>query len=131
MLISGQQFYTVGIVSVVDPWKPRSTNKWSSNFEIKQGIGRTLSKLSVEQALAKAKSHTKKGELAEAQALYATILKAIPNSTKAQQGLAASGRTRQANAKQSPPETAINQLANLFNQRLSKQFCYLEFYGWC
>ena len=75
-----------------------------------------MSKLSVEQALAKAKLHIKKGESAEAQALYATILKAFPNSIKAQQGLAASGKTRQPNATQYPPETAINQLANLFNK---------------
>ena len=36
-----------------------------------------MAKVSVEQALAKAKSHIKKGELAEAQALYVTILKAF------------------------------------------------------
>ena len=46
-----------------------------------------MAKVSVEQALAKAKSHIKKGELAEAQALYVTILKAFPNNKKAQQGL--------------------------------------------
>ena len=36
-----------------------------------------MAKVSVEQALAKAKSHIKKGETAEAQALYVTILKAF------------------------------------------------------
>ena len=50
-----------------------------------------MAKVSVEQALAKAKSHIKKGETAEAQALYATILKAFPNNKKAQQGLTALG----------------------------------------
>ena len=39
--------------------------------------GIAVAKVSVEQALAKAKSHIKKGELAEAQALYVTILKAF------------------------------------------------------
>ena len=75
-----------------------------------------MAKLSVEQALEKAKSHTKKGELAEAQALYSTILKAFPNNKKAQRGLAASGKATQPNATQSSPQAAINQLANLFNQ---------------
>ena len=54
-----------------------------------------MAKLSVEQALEKAKSHTKKGELAEAQALYSTILKAFPNNKKAQRGSAASGKATQ------------------------------------
>ena len=75
-----------------------------------------MAKLSVEQSLAKAKAHKKKGEFAEAQALYQAVLEAFPNNKKAQQGLAASGKTTQLNATQSPPQTAINQLANLFNQ---------------
>lgn len=73
-------------------------------------------KLSVEQALAKAKLHTEKGKLAEAQELYTTILKVFPDNKKAQQGLAASGKTTQPSATQSPPPATINQLANLFNQ---------------
>jgi hypothetical protein len=50
-----------------------------------------VAKVSVEQALAKANSHIKKGETAEAQALYANILKVFPNNKKAQQGLTALG----------------------------------------
>ena len=75
-----------------------------------------MAKLSVEQALAKAKSHKKRGEIAEAKTLYATILKAFPNNKKAQKGLTALGDARPLNAKQSPPETTINDLANLFNK---------------
>ena len=75
-----------------------------------------MAKLSVEQALARAKSHKKRGEVAEAKTLYATILKAFPNNKKAQKGLTALGDARPLNAKQSPPETTINDLANLFNK---------------
>ena len=38
-----------------------------------------LANLSVEQSLMKAKSHTKKGELEEAQKLYEAILKNLSN----------------------------------------------------
>ena len=75
-----------------------------------------MAKLSVEQALAKAKSHTKKGEVAEAQALYATILKAFPNNKKAQQGLTALGGGQRSAAEQGPPQAVINQLVTLYNQ---------------
>jgi len=79
-----------------------------------------LAKLSVEQALAKAKSHTKKGEVAEAQALYATILKAFPNNKKAQQGLTALGGGQRSAAEQGPPQAVINQLVTLYNQGQSE-----------
>ena len=79
-----------------------------------------MAKLSVEQALAKAKSHTKKGEVAEAQALYATILKAFPNNKKAQQGLTALGGGQRSAAEQGPPQAVINQLVTLYNQGQSE-----------
>ena len=41
-----------------------------------------LANLSVEQTLMKAKSHTKKGELAEAQKLYEAILKNFSNNLR-------------------------------------------------
>ena len=75
-----------------------------------------MAKLFVEQALAKAKSHIKKGEVAEASKLYTAILAAFPNNKKAQQGQAALAKANQSGATQSPPQEAINQLANLFNQ---------------
>ena len=79
-----------------------------------------MAKLSVEQALSKAKSHTKKGELAEAQALYATILKAFPNNKKAQQGLTTLGGGQRSAAEQGPPQAVIDQLVSLFNQGQSE-----------
>ena len=75
-----------------------------------------MAKLSVEQALAKAKSHTKKGEVVEAQALYTVVLKTFTNNKKAQQGLVFAGKTTQSTAIQSSTQRTINQLANLFNQ---------------
>ena len=75
-----------------------------------------MTKLSVEQALAKAKSHTKKGELAEAQSLYVTILKAFPNNKKAQKGMTALGGYQRPVSEQGPPQLVIDQLMNLYNQ---------------
>ena len=79
-----------------------------------------MAKLSVEQALSKAKSHKKKGEFAEAQALYVTILKAFPNNKKAQQGLTTLGGGQRSAAEQGPPQAVIDQLVSLFNQGQSE-----------
>ena len=66
-----------------------------------------MAKLSVEQALAKAKSHTKKGEVAEARSLYALLfLKAFPKNKKAQQGLSALGGGQRSAARAGPPQAA-------------------------
>ena len=75
-----------------------------------------MAKLTVERALLKAKLHTKRGEIEEAQALYETILKTFPNNKKAQQSLAGSGKTNQTNAQESSSDFEIKQLANLFNR---------------
>ena len=75
-----------------------------------------MAKLSVEQSLAKAKSHAKKGELAEAQGLYAAVIKVFPNNKKAQQGLTSLGCGKQSRAEQSPPQETLNQLVNFCNQ---------------
>ena len=75
-----------------------------------------MAKVSVEQALAKAKSHIKKGETAEAQALYATILQAFPNNKKAQQALATIGGGQRSAAEQGPPQAVIDQLMGLYKQ---------------
>ena len=77
-----------------------------------------MAKLSVDQALLKAKSHAKKGEIAEAQKLYQAVLEAFPKNKRAQQGLAASNRLKQAATTQGPPQDAVNQLINLYNQGL-------------
>ena len=75
-----------------------------------------LTNLSVEQSLMKAKSYADKGEVAEAQKLYETILQKFSNNIRAQQGLAALNRPVQNNVIQHPPQEVVNQLVNLYNQ---------------
>ena len=72
--------------------------------------------LSVEQSLMKAKSYSKKGDLAEAQKLYETILQNFSNNIRAQQGLASLNKYKQNNVIQNPPEGSVSQLVNLYNQ---------------
>jgi len=67
-----------------------------------------LAKLSVDQALLKAKSHAKKGEVEEAHKLYQAVLEAFPKNKRAQQGLAALNKFKLATATQSPPQDTIN-----------------------
>ena len=75
-----------------------------------------MAKLSVDQALLKAKSHAKKGEIDEAQKLYNAVLQAFPKNKRAQQGLAALNKPKQPAVTQGPPQETINQLINLYNQ---------------
>ena len=86
-----------------------------------------LANLSVEQSLMKAKSHAKRGELSEAQKLYETILQNFSNDIRAQQGLEAVNKSIQNNIAvldnsiqktviQHPPQEAVNELINLYNQ---------------
>ena len=75
-----------------------------------------MTKLSVDQALLKAKSFVKKGKIEEAQNLYQMVLQAFPENKRAQQGLAAVGGSGQAIDVQGPPQEKINQLVNLYNQ---------------
>ncbi|MDA8741129.1 tetratricopeptide repeat protein [Rhodobacteraceae bacterium] len=75
-----------------------------------------MAKLSVDKAILKAKSHAKKGEIAEAQKLYQAVLQAFPKNKRAQQGLAALNKPKQPTATQGPPQDKINQLINLYNQ---------------
>ena len=77
-----------------------------------------MAKLSVDQALLKAKSHAKKGEVEEAHKLYQAVLEAFPKNKRAQQGLAALNKLKLATATQSPPQDTINELINLYNQGL-------------
>ena len=75
-----------------------------------------MTKLSVDQALIKARSLAKKGNFQEAQKLYEGVLQAFPENKRAQQGLAALSQPKQPNATQSPSQKTINQLINLYNQ---------------
>ena len=75
-----------------------------------------MAKLSVDQALLKAKSYVKKGKIEEAQKLYQMVLQAFPENRRAQQGLAAVGGSKQSIDVPGPPPETINQLVNLYNQ---------------
>ena len=75
-----------------------------------------LAKLSVDQALKKARSHAKKGEITEAQKLYQAVLLAFPKNIRAQQGLTALNKPKQNNTSQSLPQEVVDQLVNLYNQ---------------
>ena len=75
-----------------------------------------MAKLSVDKALLKAKSHSKKGEVEKAQKLYQAILNAFPKNKRAQQGLVALNKSKQPAATQDPPQDTINQLIQLYNQ---------------
>ena len=73
-----------------------------------------LAKLSVDQALMKAKSHAKKGEVAEAKKLYEVILHNYSQNKRAQQGLADLNKIRPLNTSQNPPQEVIDQLINQY-----------------
>ena len=75
-----------------------------------------LLNLSVDQALTKARSHAKKGEVVEAQKLYERILQNFSQNKRAQQGLADLNKISQKKTIQDPPEVLLNQLINLYNQ---------------
>ena len=75
-----------------------------------------MAKLSVDQALLKAKSHAQKGEVEEAQKLYQVVLQAFPKNKRAHKGLSALNKPKQSAPTQSPPQDTINQLINLYNQ---------------
>ena len=66
-------------------------------------------KISVDQAITKANSHAKKGEISEAQKQYQAVLLAFPQNIRAQQGLDALN-------KPIPNKEIIDQLVSLYNQ---------------
>ena len=75
-----------------------------------------LAKLSVDQALTKAKFHAKKGEVAEAQKLYEGSLLNFSHNKRAQQGLADLNNIKQKNITNNPPQEVIDHLINLYKQ---------------
>jgi tetratricopeptide (TPR) repeat protein len=76
-----------------------------------------LAKLSVDQALMKAKFHLKKNEKTEAQKIYQVILKSFPKNLQAQHELAILNKRSKNNITESPSQVAIDQLVHLYNQR--------------
>jgi tetratricopeptide (TPR) repeat protein len=76
-----------------------------------------LLKLSVDNALTRAKYHVKKEEITEAKKLYQQILQAFPKNLRAKQGLANLNTKRQNNTTKILPQEVIDLLVNLYNQR--------------
>ena len=75
-----------------------------------------LAKISVDQALMKAMSFSKKNKFVEAKNIYNEVLRVFPKNTRALQGLAALNKFEQNNNTQSPPQEVINKLVTLYNQ---------------
>ena len=75
-----------------------------------------MPKISVDQALVKAKSHAKRGEVEEAEKLYQSVLQVFPKNVRAQQGLAALTKPKQNDVTQNPPQEGIDHLLSLYNQ---------------
>ena len=75
-----------------------------------------MAKISIDQALLKAKSHAKKGEIEEATKLYQSVLQAFPKNMRAQQGLAALNKPKTDETSPTPPQDVIDQLLTLYNR---------------
>ena len=73
-----------------------------------------MAKLSVDQTLLKAKSHTKRGEIEEAHKLYHNVLQAFPNNGRAQKGLEALRKTKAPATNQNPPQELLDRLLGHF-----------------
>ena len=79
-----------------------------------------MANLSVDQALSKAKSYARKGEIEEAQKLYQNVLQAFPKNGRAQKGLDALNKANQLNATQSP--TQVRPFARLGGKRFQPDY---------
>ena len=76
-----------------------------------------LAKLSVDQALTKARSHAEKGEVAEAQKIYQAVSESFSKQVKdVQQGLAALNKPKSNIVTQGMIQEAIDQLSGLYNE---------------
>jgi len=75
-----------------------------------------LAKLSVDQALMKARSYAKNGEIEEAQKLYEGILLNFSHNKRAQQGLADLNNIKQKNITNNPPQELIDDLISLYKK---------------
>ena len=73
-------------------------------------------KLSISQTLSKAKSLEKKGEILEASRLYRRVLDIYPSNKRAQLSLAKLNNAHKNINVMTPPQNAINQVVNFYNQ---------------
>jgi len=93
-----------------------------------------MTKLSVDRALRKAKSHERKGQMDEALKLYHSVLAVFPSNIRAKQGLAKLSQSKSGtSAGKNPSDEILDQLIALFNKgqmrtvtqecdRLTKEF---------
>ena len=72
-------------------------------------------KLSVDQAMLRAKSHVSKGEIAQAKVLYKTVLAAFPNNQRAKQAFEKLNKPIQEVIRH-PPQAQLDALIALYNQ---------------
>ena len=72
-------------------------------------------KLSVDQALKRAKLHSQKNEFSEAKGLFEAVLKVFPGNKKAQQGLKSLYKKNIARDDKEHLQNKINDLINLYN----------------
>ena len=79
-----------------------------------------MPKLNVTQAMTKALSYEKKGDIAQAAAIYQIVLENFPNNSRAQLGLKGLSRRFTDTTAHSPPQTAIDDLILLFSQKKFK-----------
>ena len=74
-----------------------------------------LTKLSIDQALIKAKTYINNGKFTEAQELYQSVLRAFPKNLRAKQGLIDLKKYKNKNLENQPLDV-INNLLNLYHQ---------------
>jgi hypothetical protein len=72
-----------------------------------------VGKLSVDRVIIKAKTHVKKGEIAEAEKLYHSVLKVFPENRKAKKGLATLNKAEQNFSNKNPPQGVVSELVSL------------------
>ena len=76
-----------------------------------------LAKLSVDQALIKAKSHANRGEIEEAQKIYQSVFQSFSKQAKdIKSGLSDLNKFSRISTTQDPPEDIINELINLYKK---------------
>ena len=75
-----------------------------------------MAKLSIDQALIKAKSHKKKGEIAEAQRLLKAVLNSFPKNNRAKRELIALNQQTRTNIPANLPKQEVDHLLDLYKQ---------------
>ena len=73
-----------------------------------------MAKLSIEQAMQRARSHLRRGETAAARAIYREIVSAFPGNSRAREALAALGPGDEGAARHNPPSERMAELVGLY-----------------